>query len=57
MKNQNNLGNILGTVGLVGGIFYAMKGRKSLLVTTLFGLGFGIGGMFIGNNLNKVLSK
>lgn len=50
---QTKLGNALGTVGLLGGIFYAMKKNKGLGMTALFGIGLGLAGMFIGTHIQK----
>ena len=50
----SNLGTTLGTAGVLGGIFYAMKEKKSFGVLALYAIGFGIGGMFIGNTLSKM---
>ena len=58
MKSLNlettNLGTTLGTAGVLGGIFYAIKQNKSFGVLALYAVGFGLAGMFIGNTLKKV---
>ena len=50
---NSKIGNMFGTVGLLGGIFYAMKKDKNLGTTALFALGFGLGGMLLGNAFSK----
>jgi hypothetical protein len=51
--NNSKLGNIAGTIGLLGGIMYAMKKNKGLGATSLYALGFGIGGLLLGNAITK----
>ena len=46
-------GNTLGSVGLVGGMLYAMKNNKDTKGIVIYGLLFGIGGLLIGNSLTK----
>jgi hypothetical protein len=45
--------NAFATIGLVGGILYAMKKNKGLGLTALYGIGLGLAGMFIGNQIQK----
>lgn len=52
MKNSK-FGNTLGSIGLLGGIFYAMRKHKSLGVTALYALAFGVGGVIIGNSITN----
>ena len=51
--NNSKFGNTLGAVGVLGGIFYAMKKNKGTGATALYALGFGIAGLFIGNAITK----
>jgi len=50
---NSKLGNIAGTLGLIGGIMYAMKKNKNLGQTSLYAIGFGLGGMLLGNAISK----
>jgi hypothetical protein len=52
MKNSK-FGNTLGSIGLLGGIFYAMGKHKSLGQTAIYGLLFGVGGIIIGNSITN----
>jgi len=52
MKNSK-FGNVLGTAGVLGGIFFAMKNNKKLGATAIYALGFGIAGILIGNSITK----
>ena len=52
---QTNLSNAIGTISLIGGILYAMKKNQGIGMTALYGLGFGLAGMFIGNQIQKVI--
>lgn len=53
MKSTSKAGNILGTVGLIGGALYAYnKGEKIGKVAILAGI-LGIGGLLIGNAITK----
>lgn len=54
MNNTNSkIGNLLGSVGVVGGIVFAMKKDKKLGVTALYAVGFGLVGLLIGNSINN----
>ena len=52
MKNSK-FGTTLGTIGALGGIFYAMKNNKKLGVTALYAIGFAFGGVLLGNAITK----
>lgn len=53
MKTTSKAGNILGTVGLIGGALYAFnKGEKIGKVAIWAGV-LGIGGLLIGNAITK----
>jgi hypothetical protein len=53
MKQNSKLGGVLGTVGVLSGIFIAMKQNKKLGGTALFAIAFGVGGLLIGNAVTK----
>ena len=53
MKSATQFGKLLGSVGLVGGMFYAIKGNKKTQVIAMYGILFGLGGFLIGNAINK----
>ena len=55
MNGKTNIGNVLGTVGILGGIIYSMKNNKSFGMTSVYALAFGFGGMFIGNQIQKII--
>jgi hypothetical protein len=50
---KTQIGSTLGTIGIVGGMFYAMKNNKGFMGYATFGLLFGLGGLLIGNALEK----
>jgi hypothetical protein len=50
---KTKFGNTLGTIGVLGGIFYAMKNNKGLGATSLYAIGFGVLGVIIGNSITK----
>ena len=50
---KSKFGNLVGSAGLLFGIFYAMKKNKNLGVTSLYALGFGLVGMVVGNQISK----
>lgn len=50
---NKKIANLLGTVGLVGGMFYAMKQNKKFVGVATYGILFGVGGYLLGNALNK----
>ena len=56
MKENSKLGGVLSTVGVLSGIFYAMKNNKGLTQTAVYAVGFGIGGLLLGNSINKFYS-
>jgi xanthosine utilization system XapX-like protein len=51
--NNSKFGNVLGTAGVLSGIFFAMKNNKSIGATAFYALGFGIAGILIGNSITK----
>lgn len=53
MIDQSKFGNLLGTIGVFGGIFYAMSKKEKLGMTAAYAIGFGIGGYLIGNAITK----
>ncbi len=53
MKNNSKLGGVLSTVGVLGGIYVAMKGNKKLGQTALYAVGFGLAGLLLGNAVSK----
>lgn len=53
MKQTSKLGGVLGTVGVLSGIFVAMKQNKKLGATALYAIAFGVGGLLIGNSITK----
>ena len=53
MKENSKIANLLGSVGVLGGIVYGMKKNKGFGVTALFVIGFGVAGIFIGNSVSK----
>jgi hypothetical protein len=50
---SNKISTTLGTIGLVGGMFYAFKQNKGVVGYASYGLLFGLGGFLIGNALVK----
>lgn len=50
---KTKIGNLLGTIGVASGVFYAMKKGKGLGATTLFAVGFGLIGLMLGNSISK----
>jgi xanthosine utilization system XapX-like protein len=54
MKIDNSkLANLMGSGGLLFGLFYAMKKNKGLAITSVYALGFGLVGMVVGNQISK----
>lgn len=51
--NNTKFGSVLGSVGLIGGMFYAMKKRKDFKGLAMYGILFGIGGLLAGNALAR----
>ena len=50
---DNKVTNAFITIGLLGGLMYGIKKDKGIAITTLYGVGFGIVGMLVGNTLSK----
>lgn len=57
MFTQTKLGNLLFTIGVVGGGIYAAKRNKPLLTIGLISLGMGFGGYLVGNSITNFYSK
>jgi len=53
MLQSSKIGTLLGTIGLIGGAIYAIKGGKSAKNIAIFTIGFGVGGYLLGNAVNK----
>jgi hypothetical protein len=53
MKNNSKFGGVLSTVGVLGGIYLAMKQNKKLGQTALYAVGFGVAGLLLGNAISK----
>ena len=53
MINKTKFGGLLGSAGVVYGIFYAMRRNKDFLNTAVYSVGFGLVGLFIGNAITK----
>lgn len=51
--DKSKYANAFATIGLIGGILLAMKQNKGIGVTAVYGLGLGLAGMFIGNQIQK----
>ncbi len=51
--DNSKLGSLLGTAGVLAGLLIAVKSNKSIGVTALFAVGFGIGGYMAGNAITK----
>jgi len=47
------LANVIGGVGLLGGMFYGIKNQKAIGIVALYGLAFGVVGYYIGNSVSK----
>lgn len=52
MENKKIVNSFI-TIGLLGGLIYGMKNNKGIGTTTLYGVGFGILGMIVGNSITK----
>lgn len=50
---KTNLGNTLGTIGVISGLAYSIKNKKSFGMSAFFVVIFGIGGMILGNSVTK----
>ncbi len=53
MTKSTKLGSLVGTAGIIGGIFYATKNNKTLPQTAMIAVGLGIVGVLIGNAVTK----
>jgi hypothetical protein len=53
MLDKSKFGNLLGTIGVASGVFYAMKKGKGLGATTLFAVLGGIVGVMLGKSISK----
>jgi F0F1-type ATP synthase assembly protein I len=51
--NKNKIVNTTITIGLLSGLMYGIKQDKGIATTTLYGIGFGILGMIVGNSISK----
>lgn len=51
---STQLGNLLGTAGVIYGIYYGIEKNKKLGEFILYTAIFGIGGAFIGNAISKM---
>lgn len=47
--NKTKAGNLFGTIGVLGGIAYGIKNKKSNMQTAVWALVFGVTGLLIGN--------
>jgi hypothetical protein len=52
-----NLGKSLATVGVLGGIVFAMKKNQGVGMTIVYALAFGLGGMYLGNAVETIRKK
>jgi FtsH-binding integral membrane protein len=50
---KSNLGNTLGTIGVLSGLAYSIKNKKSFGMSALYVIAFGIGGLILGNSVTK----
>jgi hypothetical protein len=50
---QNKFANVLASVGVLSGLIIATKKNKNIGMTTLYALGLGIAGFYIGNSISK----
>ena len=48
-----NYGEIVTTIGVIGGIYYGMKKKCDFKTTAIYAMALGIVGAFIGNAVNK----
>lgn len=49
----SKFGNVVGTLGVIGGVFYGMKKNKNMGTTALYAIGFGVLGLWLGNSVSK----
>jgi len=52
-RKEITVTNVLGTIGVGYGLFLGITKNKSLGITALYVLGFGIAGFFIGNKISN----
>lgn len=50
---RTTFGNLVGSAGVLGGIFYAISKQKDYKGIIFYGALFGIGGYFLGNSISK----
>ena len=50
---KSNLGNTLGTIGVLSGLAYSIKNKKSFGMSSFYVIAFGIGGLILGNAVTK----
>lgn len=50
---KSNLGNTLGTIGVLSGLAYSIKNKKNFGMSALYVIAFGIGGLILGNSVTK----
>ena len=50
---KTNLGNTLGTIGVISGLAYSIKNKKSFGMSAFYVIAFGIGGLILGNSVTK----
>lgn len=53
VMDKSKLGQILGTTGLIIGVIYGMRNKKSFGATALYTGLFGVAGVLIGNTVTK----
>jgi lipoprotein signal peptidase len=51
--SQSKVTNALTTIGIIGGFLYAIKQDKKIGIVALYGIAFGLGGMLVGNYIDK----
>lgn len=54
---KNNLSSTLGTIGVVYGLYFAMKNNKQIGETALYAIGFGLVGALVGNAIKNSYEK
>ena len=55
--NPSRLGGILGSVGVVYGIFNGIKAKRKFAELATYSILFGLGGVIIGNAIDKFYSN
>jgi hypothetical protein len=53
--DKSKYSNALGGVGIILGLYFAMKDKKGVVMTSIYALGFGAIGILIGNQISKNL--